>query len=160
MLIIHKVTRYVVRSQLNLNVPFGNGYHGETIKYERKGKETKRNETKRRIVVDQMEEGCNRLTESLERGVKLSVGAPVLCVLDNVCALVASCCSSVSEACGANAREMVMRVMIGCVSTNHKTDYEICANSSLADRDSRGEKCLMSCRHFFFFDSNLCKRVT
>lgn len=38
---------------------------------------------------------------------------------------------------------MVIRVMIGCVSTNHKSDCEIWPNSFLAAPVSRGEKCLM-----------------
>lgn len=51
---------------------------------------------------------------------------------------------------------MVIRVMIGCVSTNHKSDCEIWPNSFLAAPVSRGEKCLMRSFppvFFFFFFS-------
>ena len=51
---------------------------------------------------------------------------------------------------------MVIRVMIGCVSTNHKSDCEIWPNSFLAAPVSRGEKCLMRSFppvFFFFFSS-------
>lgn len=67
-------------------------------------------------------------------------------VLGDVCALIASC-SSVGSL-RSNALEMVIRVMIGCVSTNHKSDYKIWANSSFARRVSKGEIRLTFCTRF------------
>lgn len=108
-------------------------------------------------MADRTGGGCNRCTKSLERTVKLSGGAPVLSmpsVRPNVhtrqCMRVGLLRAGASEASDPIARKMVIRVMIGCPSpANHKSDYKICANSSLAARDSGGEKCLMSSSHFF-----------
>lgn len=47
-----------------------------------------------------------------------------------------------SEAHGRNARETVIYIMAGYARSNHKPDYEICANASFGARASRGESYL------------------
>lgn len=46
-----------------------------------------------------------------------------------------------SEAHGRNARETVIYIMAGYARSNHKPDYEICANASFGAQElSRGER--------------------
>lgn len=47
-----------------------------------------------------------------------------------------------SEAHGRNARETVIYIMAGYARSNHKPDYEICANASFGTRASRSESYL------------------
>lgn len=65
-----------------------------------------------------------------------------------------------SEAHGRNARETVIYIMAGYARSNHKPDYEICANASFGTRASRSEslsKCLA--RAFLAFVNTIAFKI-